>query len=247
MGGPSNGLAIMIGYRTSRRSSSFLRRWTRLDIAAVVAAGLAVLAGMSLSQARATTLLSPQVDFRASLFAAANNKHSFSATVDGIGFTLTAETTGSGTAKLWWDATDGIGIRHDYEDDEIEGSEYLRLTFDRTIGLSEIYISDLFIESGYAEIGMYQVVGSDAVVFDAASLAGTDGNKANGEHLITIDPAIAVSEIRFFAPGYMSGRNHEYSVIGFTDPPLGVAEPGTLAILVLGLAGLGTIRRRHTA
>jgi hypothetical protein len=56
--------------RNSRHSSPFFRRWTRLDIAAIVAAGLVVLTGLSLSHANATALLSPQVDFRDSHVAA---------------------------------------------------------------------------------------------------------------------------------------------------------------------------------
>lgn len=209
---------------------------------AVVATALACLGA---TVAQAGVLLTPQIDFRDQRFAAANRQTSFSTVMDGIAFTITAETASGGNATLWWDRKDGLGIRQNYEKDEIEGTERLRLSFANTIGISEIYISDLFVERGYSETGSYQIDNSPAVTFDALSLLGTDGNKRNGEHLITIDPVLPANEILFFAPGRINGQNHEFSLLGFTDPPLANPEPAALAIFGVGLAGLVIMRRRR--
>lgn len=195
--------------------------------------------------AKATVLLTPQIDFRDRHFAAANRQQSFSTVVDGIAFTISAEVAGGGNATLWWDRKDGLGVRYNYEKDEIEGTERLRLSFASTIGISEIYISDLFVERGYSETGSYQIESSPAVTFDALSLMGTDGNKRNGEHLISIDPILPANEIVFFAPGRVNGQSHDFSLLGFTDPPLANPEPAALAIFGVGLAGLFLIRRRN--
>ena len=214
---------------------------------ALAAVAIAV---FGISSAQATTVLSPQIDFRNQLFSAANYQHSFSTVIDGIAFTITAEVDGApsgGTASLWWDSKDGLGIRHNYENDEIEGTERLRLSFENTIGLSEIYVADLFVERGFSETGFFQIDSGAVSAFDAESLMGTDGNKANGEHLITIDPAIPVNDIVFFSPGRINGQNHEFALLGFTDPPLPAPEPETITIFAFGLAWLGFSLRNRAA
>ena len=200
------------------------------------------------SSAHAAPLLSPQIDFRDQMFSGANFQHSFSAVVDGIAFTITAEIEGApsgGTATLWWDSKDGLGVRHNYESDEIEGTDRLRLAFEETIGLSEIYVADLFVERGYSEIGYFQIDGEAVFGFDAQSLMGTDGDKANGEHLITVDPIIPVNDIVFFSPGRIGRQKHEFALLGFTDPPLSMTEPAALALFGLGLVGLAFTRRKR--
>ena len=242
-------VAVMDGALPIGRGSAAMLSLDRLR--RIFWAGTAfALALLGTAPAVATALLSPQIDFRDSLFSAANNQHSFSTVVDGIGFTITAEVAGApggGTATLWWDSKDGLGIRHNYENDEIEGTERLRLSFDNTIGLSEIFVSDLFVEGDYSEIGYYQIDNGVTFAFDAQSLMGTDGNKANGEHLITIDPVIPVNDLLFFAPGNIGGRNHEFALLGFTDPPLNIVivEPATLTLFGVGIAGLAGIRIRR--
>ena len=47
----------------------------------------------------------------------------------------------------------------------------------------------------------------------------------------------------FFAPGHIGSQNHEFALMGFTDPPIGAPEPGTLMLFGLGLLSLGAARR----
>lgn len=195
----------------------------------------------------------PTIDFRNDIFSGANYQRSFTATVDGLSVTLSAYVDGDDSARptLYWDDIDGIGVRYDYETDEIEGSERLSIGLSGTVDLTAIMLSDLFIENGsYAERGAYQIAG-DVVGFDAASLAGTPGNKANGEHVVGV-PDVAASEIILSAPGMVGNQTHEFSVIGVSyvasadeaaDGPA-VPEPATAVLLGAGLIVLGVGRRR---
>jgi len=96
----------------------------------------------------AGTAAAATVDFRdAAIFGGpggANYKTTFSAPIDGYTVTLTARpTTG---ARLWWDSTDGMGIRYSYESDEIEGRERLKIGFSTPVSLSSVLLTDLFNE-----------------------------------------------------------------------------------------------------
>src|SRR3990172_12962780 len=76
------------------------------------------------------------IDFRDGLiFSAAHNQPSFNTTVNGIGIRLEAKTDTDSDgipdadALLWWDDVDGLGVQSAYEPDEIEGTEFLVITF----------------------------------------------------------------------------------------------------------------------
>jgi hypothetical protein len=180
------------------------------------------------------------IDFRSSAFAGADQATSFSSSAGGLATTLTPEPDG---AKLYWDATDGIGVRWDYEVDEIEGVERLAIRFSSPVQVTGILLTDLFNENGYLETGWYQLDGGAQIGFsaDPGQLLGI----TNGEKQLTLD-GIA-SEIRFGAPGYVQGQNHEFSVarVTYASP---VPEPASA--LLTGIGGLvvgWAIRRRDSA
>ena len=186
--------------------------------------------------------LSPQVDFRSGSFSSGNNQHSVSGEVDGVGFTVSAyrlnDVGEMEEALLWWDALDGLGIRGG-EEDEIDGDERLVITFDTVVGLSDLFFSDLF--SGESTMGTILDEAGTAVLdssvtidFSADQLLGTDGDKANGEHALSLSKVEPVLSITLSA----SGLGHEFSLVGFTDPPLtttSIPVPGMSTIFMLGL------------
>jgi len=211
-----------------------------------------LIAGFTGASSVLATPLSPQIDFRSGVFAAADGAHSFTTTIDGITLTLEAfADNGASDATLWWDSTDGIGVRG-LEDDEVDPSERLVLSFASTIGLSHIFLSDLFATetfggNTYSESGYYTLDGGPAVSFSAIDLLATDGNKSNGEQTLVLDKITPVGQIVFSAMNTPAGQN--YSLLGFTDPPLPqLPEPGTLSLIAFGSMGLWwTRRRRKTA
>ena len=109
---------------------------------------------MFVAIAHATTY-APQVDFRdGSFWSDANEEHSYSGSQSGVDLTISAAPS---EATLWWDDKDGLGIRFSYENDEVESDEILRISFHDEVTLLAIYISDLFVEDGYAEKGSYRI------------------------------------------------------------------------------------------
>jgi len=204
--------------------------------------------------AGATPLPTPGIDFRDPAFSGADRQASFTATVGGITLTLEAglsDPTLGGTPTLWWDSRDGIGVRYAYEADEIEGPERLIVRFASPVGLSEIFLSDLFVESAsgvtYSEIGHYRIDAGPLVTFDAASLLASPGDKSNGEAVIALSPIVPATTITFSAPGRIGVENHEFSVLGLTDPPIPISAPPTLALALAALAALTFTRRRRSA
>lgn len=179
------------------------------------------------------------LDFRDSLFSDAYGLNEFSATVDGISFTIKAKPGDSG---LWWDSTDGLGIQHDYENDEIEGDETLAVLFHTPVNLQGILITDLFNEHGYLETGVYSS-NTDWHKFYAAQdqLLG----QSNGE--LWIDAGHANLDFMFFqAPGHdIPGQNHEFALAGLEVSA--VPLPAAFWLFVSGLLALGGLKRRKTA
>ena len=194
-------------------------------------------------------------------FSPALGQADFSIRVDGVNLTFTAGTTPPDLINppiLWWDSTDGFGVQYSYEQDEIEGPEYLMLSFE-VVGtngpvsllqnnhtpffLEKVFISDLFNEWGYTERGVYQIGGpggvSDWVPFSA--LAGQDIGVTNGQR--TLDIYQSVHWITFSAPGLLqNGQNHEYALQGIQGVPVPV--PPAVLLLGSGILGLVPVRRR---
>jgi hypothetical protein len=197
---------------------------------------LAAAVGLAPLSTRAAT-----IDFRSSSFSAADNAASFSNTVSGVTTTLAPEPD---RAKLYWDSTDGIGVRFDYETDEIEGVERLAISFSTPIRLTEIMLTDLFNENGYLETGWYQVNGGGQNWFSADPSQLLDST--NGVKLLALDQV--TTTLRFGAPGLVNGQNHEFSVarIRFDAPTSSpVPEPASGLLTAVGGLIIGRAVRRR--
>ncbi len=174
-------------------------------------------------------------------FGAALGQVSFSYLYDDLELTLEAGVFPTGEATLWWDDQDGIGVQYSYEQDEIEASEYLRLSFAEPLRLEAVYIADLFNEWGYLERGYYQTNGIGPWV-EFTALPGQVIGSSNGERSILINEM--VNYITFTAPGWLqNGENHEYALQGIaTGTP--VPLPSTILLLSSGVLSLTAIRRK---
>jgi hypothetical protein len=182
-------------------------------------------------------------DFRdAATFGGALNQPSFSTGIDGNTITVTATPAG---AQIWWDSTDGFGVRYLFEGDEIQGVERLKISFASPVQLSSVLITDLFNENGNLERGSYQLNGSGNWVEFTALASQTSGT--NGELTVPIDSSVLVNSIMFKAPGLVLFplQSHEFSVAAIvTDPPITTPIPAAVWLLGSGLVGLAALRRR---
>jgi hypothetical protein len=195
------------------------------------------------------------IDFRSGDFSSADGLPSF--TYNPAGLTINANPSG---ARLYQDSTDGIGIRHSYENDEIEGSERLHLSFSTPQYLEKITFTDLFYESknygsgSFYEKGQYSFDNSNWVSFQAdfSQQSGT-----NGELTLSFASNPIITSVWFSAPGRQNWDNnyrgyledHEFSVaqIGVSSAAVDVSptpEPSTMLLLGSGLVGLVGFRRK---
>jgi hypothetical protein len=196
----------------------------------------------------AAPALAAQIDFRTSAFSSANWQPSFSYTAsDGVTLTITPGPRG---ATLYQDSTDGLGVRFSYEADEIEAKETLTIGFSEEVLLSDLFLTDLFNESGYLERGAYAVNGGTTKNWFTADPGQTPGT--NGE--LTLDVGTYVTSITFSAPGkLMFGlQNHEFSLGGLdysrrAVPELDPSAGASTLLLLLGMLAVLSERRRRSA
>ncbi|KIX14369.1 PEP-CTERM sorting domain-containing protein [Dethiosulfatarculus sandiegensis] len=150
-------------------------------------------------------------------------------------------TASGGANTLYWDNTDGFGVRGN-EEDEVDKLEKLTLSFDKPVYLSSFNLTDLFYEGSrqYQEEGYYSLDGGAAVKF-LADLSQVSGS-TNGVKLISLNSG-PVTTIEFYALNPVpEGQHHDFSVAGINASA--TPEPASL-ILVGSALGLGLWRRRR--
>jgi len=144
-------------------------------------------------------------------------------------------------AVLWQDGIDGIGIINGYENDEIEGSEVLQVSFASEVYLEAIYLADFFYECRwwggcYSEIGYYSLNGADWT-----QMTALNPSNSNGEASFVVGEIASSLWLR--APGRIGGEDHEFALQMLDITP--VPEPATLLLLGAGMLGLLAFRRQR--
>lgn len=147
----------------------------------------------------------------------------------------------SGDSVLWWDDQDGFGVQYAYEQDEIEGPEYLLMRFvNGPFVLNRFGVADLFNE-GYLETGRYLTSNSSDWISFQALPDQFPSPASNGERWVSVNET--VEWVRFWAPGLLqNGQNHEYALqkIEVSAVPL----PPAVLLLGTGILGLVGLRRK---
>lgn len=186
------------------------------------------------------------IDFSDDAFQTVQGKNSESFTdIDGSGLDIDLSVTPS-EGEMTWYSDDGIGINYDYETDEIEDSEILKVTFSESVLLEEFDLTDFFIETRngheYAEVGWYELSSGGPVEITATTPGG------NGEKNIAVNEV--TSWVQFTAKGKTSNpyEDHEYAVKGLEYSSAAVPEPATLSLFLIGslflAAGAGLKRKK---
>jgi hypothetical protein len=142
------------------------------------------------------------------------------------------------------DPQDGLGI-HSGEDDEIDGMEYLTISFANAVTLKSIKLTDFFPKvhdgltndgsSATGEEGHISLWLGWAQVGATIDIHGVNSSGPNGEQTVAF-AGQTVNKIVFWA----QGARDEYSVKSIEVP-----EPGLLGLLGFGMFCLGLSRRRQ--
>lgn len=182
------------------------------------------------------------IDFRDTLFSAADGQTSYSVNVSGIDLTLD---TGAADAFITWNTTTGLGINKDQRAAEIGGNETLQVRFTGRVNLDGISVSNLFSQRLYDETG-YFATSAGSQRFTAVNQRR---GRSNGE--LSIAPGISdIDYVSFYADGRV-GRfeRHEFSLAALNvsvNPPTAVPLPPAAGLFIAGvlLMGWSGYRRR---
>jgi hypothetical protein len=205
---------------------------------------LAVLLTATLISGKASAAL---IDFTSSAFAGATGLESFETTIDGVGVTLLEAKPAGAALKQ---TSEGLGVDSPWyvigeDPGEIGVPERIIVTFDDAQFIDEIYVSQLFRESGWMgtinETGWYSIDGGDKVWFEAA---------ADASGLLSIAVGKEGSSLEFGAK--LAGGSHDYSLSALNVRTLdgsvtAIPEPFSAAMLGIGGILVGAAVRRREA
>lgn len=189
-----------------------------------------LLQGASLALAfTATSANAGMIDFSDPTWAGAAGNNSY--TVGGV--TVTAN---PGRATLSHDSLDGLGVnyrdRFIGEPDEIDKHEMLSVNLGASTLIHKIVLHNLFSDECFIacwdERGEYRL--------DGGTWQSFTGNMAGQPGMLAIMVGSVAQTIDF--------RADRFALDDFSVKAIKAPEPGTLALMGLGLAGLGAFRRR---
>lgn len=190
---------------------------------------LRVIQGASLLLAlTATPATATLIDFSSAAWAAAAGSSAYS---------VNGTTASANYGRLSHDSSHGLGI-HDRDyftgtGDEVDNREKLSIDLGSTAFIEKIVVHKLFADECFLifcwdEVGKYRLDGGDWHTFT--------GTMSGGSGMLAIMVGASGRYIDFKA--YRPLKD-DFSVKAIKTP-----EPGTLALLGLGLAGMGALRRR---